>query len=56
MRLGYWNLPDKTAETIREGWLYTGDLVYRDQRGYYHWVGRLKDMVRRGGESRRPGA
>lgn len=51
MMLGYWNLPDKTAETIRDGWLHTGDLVYRDARGYFHWVGRLKDMVRRGGEN-----
>ncbi len=51
MMLGYWNKPEQTAETLRDGWLHTGDLVYRDERGYFHWVGRLKDMVRRSGEN-----
>lgn len=51
MMLGYWNQPDITAQTIRAGWLHTGDLVYRDERGYFHWVGRLKDMIRRSGEN-----
>jgi acyl-CoA synthetase (AMP-forming)/AMP-acid ligase II len=51
MMLGYWNKPQQTAETIRDGWLHTGDLVTRDERGYYHLVGRLKDMVRRSGEN-----
>ena len=51
MMLGYWNKPEATAQTIRQGWLHTGDLVYRDERGYFHWVARLKDMVRRGGEN-----
>ncbi len=51
MMLGYWNKPDKTAEVIRDGWLHTGDLVFKDERGYFHWVGRIKDMVRRGGEN-----
>jgi acyl-CoA synthetase (AMP-forming)/AMP-acid ligase II len=49
--LGYWNKPDATAEVMRDGWLHTGDLVTRDSKGYYHWVGRLKDMVRRAGEN-----
>jgi crotonobetaine/carnitine-CoA ligase len=51
MMLGYWNQPEKTAEILRDGWLHTGDLVYKDDRGYFHWIGRLKDMVRRGGEN-----
>jgi crotonobetaine/carnitine-CoA ligase len=51
MMLGYWNRPEATAEKIRDGWLHTGDLVVRDTRGYYHIVGRLKDMIRRGGEN-----
>lgn len=51
MMLGYWNKPDKTAEVMEDGWLHTGDLVYKDEYGYFHWVGRIKDMVRRGGEN-----
>lgn len=51
MMRGYWNKPAATAERIRDGWLHTGDLAYRDTRGYYHLVGRLKDMIRRGGEN-----
>lgn len=51
MMLGYWNKPEATAEVIRDGWLYTGDLAYVDEKGYFHWVGRIKDMVRRGGEN-----
>ncbi|MCU0514338.1 MAG: AMP-binding protein [Anaerolineae bacterium] len=51
LMLGYWNKPDITAQTIRDGWLHTGDLVYRDEGGYFHWVGRLKDMIRRSGEN-----
>jgi crotonobetaine/carnitine-CoA ligase len=51
MMLGYWNKPDITAQTIRNGWLHTGDLVYRDDKGYFYLVGRLKDMIRRSGEN-----
>ena len=51
MMLGYWNNPGATAERIRDGWLHTGDLAYRDAKGYYHIVGRLKDMIRRTGEN-----
>jgi len=51
MMRGYWNKPEATAERIRDGWLHTGDLAYRDARGYYHLVGRLKDMIRRSGEN-----
>jgi fatty-acyl-CoA synthase len=49
---GYYNMPEKTAETIdSEGWLHTGDLATMDERGYINIVGRLKDMVIRGGEN-----
>ncbi len=48
---GYWNRPDATAETVREGWLHTGDLGYRDAEGFYFVVDRAKDMILRGGEN-----
>ncbi len=48
----YYKLPEKTAEAIdAEGWLHTGDLATMDERGYVKIVGRLKDMVIRGGEN-----
>ena len=50
--LGYFEMPDKTAETIDEdGWLHTGDLVTMDDRGYTTITGRLRDMIIRGGEN-----
>lgn len=51
MMLGYWNKPEATAKIMRNGWLHTGDLAYKDEHGYFYWVGRKKDMVRRGGEN-----
>jgi fatty-acyl-CoA synthase len=48
---GYWNRPDLIAETIRDGWLYTGDLARRDEEGYYYIVDREKDMYISGGEN-----
>ncbi len=49
---GYWNDADKTAEAIDEaGWMHTGDLATMDEQGYVNIVGRLKDMVIRGGEN-----
>jgi fatty-acyl-CoA synthase len=49
---GYWNDADKTAEAIDEaGWMRTGDLATMDEQGYVNIVGRLKDMVIRGGEN-----
>jgi fatty-acyl-CoA synthase len=49
---GYYNMPEKTAETIdAEGWLHTGDLATMDEQGYVNIVGRLKEMVIRGGEN-----
>ena len=49
---GYYNMPEKTAETITpDGWLHTGDLATVDEDGYYAIVGRIKDMIIRGGEN-----
>ena len=50
--LGYWDDPEKTAQAIdAAGWMHTGDLATMDQDGYCNIVGRLKDMVIRGGEN-----
>jgi crotonobetaine/carnitine-CoA ligase len=48
---GYLNRPEATAETFRGGWLHTGDLGRRDQSGHLYFVGRIKDVIRRGGEN-----
>ena len=49
---GYWNDPERTAETIDAGgWLHSGDLAVMDQDGYVQIVGRIKDMIIRGGEN-----
>jgi len=48
---GYWNLPEATAETLRNGWMHTGDLGYRDARGYVHVIDRRNDMIISGGEN-----
>ncbi|MGD2127698.1 MAG: AMP-binding protein [Lysobacterales bacterium] len=49
---GYWEDPERTAETIdAEGWLHSGDLGVMDEDGYVSIVGRLKDMIIRGGEN-----
>ncbi|HUE58470.1 MAG TPA: AMP-binding protein, partial [Acidimicrobiales bacterium] len=50
--LGYWNEPDKTAEAVDSaGWMHTGDLGVMREDGYVNIVGRIKDMVIRGGEN-----
>ena len=48
---GYWDEPERTADTIQDGWMHTGDLATMDAEGYCNIVGRLKDMVIRGGEN-----
>jgi fatty-acyl-CoA synthase len=50
--LGYWQDPEKTAQAIDEdGWMHTGDLAVMREDGYCNIVGRIKDMVIRGGEN-----
>jgi long-chain acyl-CoA synthetase len=46
---GYWNRPAATRETIKDGWLYTGDLAKVDEDGFFFIVDRKKDMIIRGG-------
>jgi long-chain acyl-CoA synthetase len=46
---GYWNRPEATAETLRGGWLHTGDLARRDERGFFFIVDRTKDLILSGG-------
>ncbi len=45
----YWNHPERTAETIRDGWIDTGDTYYQDEDGYYVYCGRTDDMLKVGG-------
>ncbi len=49
--LGYWQRPEATAETLREGWLRTGDLATRDDEGFITLVGRSREMFISGGEN-----
>jgi fatty-acyl-CoA synthase len=49
---GYWNDPERTAEAIdAQRWMHTGDLATMDEHGYVRVVGRIKDMIIRGGEN-----
>lgn len=48
---GYWKLPEETAETIKNGWLHTGDMATVDEDGYVFIVDRRKDMIISGGEN-----
>lgn len=47
----YWGLPEKTAETIKDGWLHSGDLARQDEEGFFYIAGRKKDMIISGGEN-----
>ena len=49
--LGYWNQPEATAASIRDGWMHSGDLATMDEQGRIRIVGRIKDMIIRGGEN-----
>ena len=42
---GYWNMPDETAATLKNGWLYTGDIARMDEDGYFYIIDRKKDMI-----------
>ncbi|MFZ5645183.1 MAG: long-chain-fatty-acid--CoA ligase [Bacillota bacterium] len=46
---GYWNMPDETAKTLKNGWIYTGDIAKMDEEGYFYIVDRKKDMIIAGG-------
>jgi acyl-CoA synthetase (AMP-forming)/AMP-acid ligase II len=46
---GYYKRPDLTAQALRGGWLYTGDMGFADEEGYLHLVDRKKDMIDSGG-------
>ena len=47
--LGYHRKPEETAQTLREGWLFTGDVARMDEQGYYYLVDRKKDVIKVGG-------
>lgn len=51
MMAGYFKNPEMTADTIKNGWLYTGDLVKLDKEGFFYIVDRKKDMITSGGEN-----
>lgn len=46
---GYWGKPEATAETLRDGWLHTGDIAKKDEDGYFYIIDRKKDMIIAGG-------
>ena len=46
---GYWNNPEETAESLKDGWLYSGDIAKMDEEGYFYIVDRKKDMIISGG-------
>jgi acyl-CoA synthetase (AMP-forming)/AMP-acid ligase II len=48
---GYWKLPEITKKKFRDGWLYTGDLMRRDEDGFFYFVGRKDDMINVSGEN-----
>jgi long-chain acyl-CoA synthetase len=51
MTIGYWKLPEETAKTIKNGWLYTGDFGRMDDQGYVYIVDRKNDMIISGGKN-----
>jgi long-chain acyl-CoA synthetase len=48
---GYWNMPEETANVLRDGWLYTGDIARRDDEGYFYIVDRAKELIKYKGHS-----
>ena len=51
MMLGYWKKPEETAEVIRDGWLYTGDVGLMDEEGYVKFLGRSRELIKCSGYS-----
>lgn len=47
----YWNKPEATAKTLRDGWIYSGDIGHLDDEGFLYITGRVKDIIIRGGEN-----
>ncbi len=48
---GYFDQPELTAQTLKEGWVYTGDYLKKDEDGYFYFMDRKKDMIKTGGEN-----
>jgi len=48
---GYYKMSSETMDVIRDGWIYTKDLAKVDEEGYFHILGRIDDMIIRGGEN-----
>lgn len=48
---GYWNRPGETSDTLKDGWVHTGDIARRDEEGFFYIVDRKKDMFISGGEN-----
>lgn len=51
MMVGYFSDPERTAEALKDGWLYTGDTAWQDKDGFFYYVDRKKDIIRRRGEN-----
>jgi acyl-CoA synthetase (AMP-forming)/AMP-acid ligase II len=51
---GYYEAPEETSHILRDGWLWTGDLAYRDDEGFFYLVGRAKDVLKIGGHRASP--
>ena len=51
LMVGYYRDPERTAEAMRSGWFHTGDEAYQDEDGFYFFVDRKKDIIRRRGEN-----
>ena len=55
LTIGYWNKPEETKKAFEGEWFHSGDLAFMDDEGYYHFVGRIKELIIRGGSNIMPG-